>query len=170
MKGSMNYNIHTAFQEDVLAISTVIHAASAEGVGLEGTPEELEAWQEENCRLSLISSRLLSTKGTTLVAQSSSKRGTCALVGTGFAKILDDGQGYIGALYCIVKEKGLGTQILEGLIAWLSEREVKTIRVVVSGNNIPMLTLAKKFGFEIVGEEKGQYFINGTWLVLERKS
>jgi ribosomal protein S18 acetylase RimI-like enzyme len=81
----------------------------------------------------------------------------------------DDSVGYLGSLG-ILKEyqsKGLGKYLLEYRLGWISKNtKFKKIKTIVLKENIKMLNLAKKYGFQIVGEGKyrnlPEYYLEKT--------
>jgi len=165
----MNYLNREARESDLLCIKEIIRIASVEGIGIEGTQEELLAWQETNCAISLFKSRLEDSKTLLLISEiSPENKNIRGLVGTAYATIGEDDQGYIGGLYCLVKGNGIGGGLIKELSLWLEKRGARSIKIVVAGGNKPMLCLANKLGFNVIGSERGEFLKNGLWLVLEK--
>ena len=165
----MYYLNRPAIESDLLAISNIIEIASVDGVGIEGSVEELRSWQKANCSVDLIKTRINDSSTLLLVSEIlPNKEGLIGLVGTGFAQVKEDGQGYIGGLYCLARGKGVGSGLINGLSNWLIEHKARNITMVVAGGNKRMLSLANKLGFEAVGLERGEFFVNGTWLIMEK--
>lgn len=166
----MNYLNREARESDLICIQEIIKSASVEGIGIEGTQEELFAWQKTNCAISLLKSRLEDSKTLLLVSETSqTNEDIKSLVGTAYAVIKEGNKGYLGGLYCIVKGKGVGSSLIKDLSLWLEVQGAKSIEMVVAGRNKAMLSLVDKIGFEIVGSEVGEFLKNGTWLILKKK-
>lgn len=165
----MNYLNREARESDLLCIKEIIRIASVEGIGIEGTQEELFAWQKTNCAISLLKSRLEDSKTLLLVSETfQTNEDIKSLVGTAYAVIKEGNKGYLGGLYCLVKGNGIGGGLIKELSLWLEKRGARSIKIVVAGGNKPMLCLANKLGFNVIGSERGEFLKNGLWLVLEK--
>ena len=165
----MDYYTRPATILDIPEIQEIIRIASKDGVGIEGSEEELLKWQQVNCSRELIESRILDEDIFLLVTEETFKEDNKKkIVGTGYAMIKEDGIGYLGGLYCLVRGEGVGSGILVELIAWLERLGVTSSEMVVAGKNTSMLGLSKKLGFTPAGLVKGEFFPNGTWITLKK--
>lgn len=58
----------------------------------------------------------------------------------------------------------IGEMLLKYLINWANEnKEIKSINLIVWKNNLPAITLYKKYGFEYCGERKYSTIKNGEY-------
>lgn len=147
-----------AKDQDVLAISTLILAGSAEGTGIEGTIEELNAWRNENASESLIRGRISQESCQALVCEAQHKGNSLGLIGTGYASITSTNEGYIGGLYCSVRNQGIGTELIESLLTWLHNDKIDTVEMTISQKNSQMKYLASKLGFKNEGALPPDFF------------
>ena len=56
-------------------------------------------------------------------------------------------------------EKGIGTRLMENLIDWAKEKQLKRLTLEVVESNSSAIKLYKKFGFEVEGLKVGDHYI-----------
>lgn len=159
--------LHTsreAVHEDTQAISTLIIAGSADGTGVEGTPEELNNWRMANASFSKIQSRIDDPNSKLLVEVPFENSTTLGLLGTAYISVAPDHQAYLGGVYCAVRGQGVGLSLCESLLEWAAEREVHSVEMTIARRNIGMQRLASKLGFELRDEfTNDDFYKSGTF-------
>ena len=154
----LSHSIRVARDQDVLAISTLILAGSAEGTGIEGTVEELNAWRNENASETLIRARIAQESSHVLVSEAQFNSNSLGLCGSGYASVSSLNEGYIGGLYCSVRNQGIGTELIENLVSWLHSEKISDIEMTIASKNSSMKYLANKLGFKNEGPLPPDFF------------
>lgn len=75
----------------------------------------------------------------------------------GMWHVVDEGQITNIAVKKNSRKKGIGSKILEEIINWSKEHDIKVIELEVRQGNFGALELYKKYGFRAVGKRKGYY-------------
>lgn len=158
-----------ARDRDVLAISTLILAGSADGTGVQGSIEELDEWRLANAALSLISQRIEDERTLVLVSEVADGQEPVGLLGSGYANIADDGDCYIGGVACSVRGQGIGISIVSDLLQWLDANGAASIEMTIGVHNTAMEKLATRLGFRKESEFTEDRFYRtgffGNWFL-----
>ena len=75
----------------------------------------------------------------------------------GMWHVVDEGQITNIAVRKNSRKKGIGSKILEEIINWSKEHNIKVIELEVREGNFSALGLYEKYGFKAVGKRKGYY-------------
>jgi hypothetical protein len=159
------FHIRQAKPIDADSISTLILAGSEESVGDEGTAEEVDNWRNNIANINIINKRIAELNMRLVVVENSSHHTQLGIMGTGFATMNDNGEGFIGGIVAAVKGKGIEAKIMTDLLVWLRNSRVQTVSVSISHTNNNLRRLVEEFGFKMTGKETGVYFINGDFEV-----
>jgi RimJ/RimL family protein N-acetyltransferase len=164
--------IRTAGIEDAPAISSLILAGSYDGVGIEGSSDELLRWQRANASITLIEQRI--TEPNTLVLVVDGAKDDLGLLATAYAKV-ENGEGYLGGLYCGLRGQALGPTLVSYLVNWLTTQGAPVVEMTIARHNVAMNTLSAKHGFVLESEfDNDQYFatsgVFGRWFLRTTES
>lgn len=157
---NLNHYNRPANLFDAQSISTLILAGSADGVGVEGTAEELERWRLAHA-LSSTSLQRISDKNTLVLVTEADQ--FIGLLGTAYSTMSKPGHFYVGGLYCAVRGQGVGESLLSDQIDYVRKQNGSLAQMTVARDNVAMNHLATKFGFEIESEFVDEFFPSGVF-------
>lgn len=159
----LNFHVRAAKPVDASSISTLILAGSEEAVGSEGTPEEVDNWRSNVANINIINKRINEPSIRMAVAENSSHHTQLGIIGTGYATVNENGEGFIGGITSAVKEKGIEAQIIKDLANWLKSSRAHVISISISHTNENLKKIVEQFGFKMNGKETGVYFMRGEF-------
>jgi len=88
----------------------------------------------------------------------------------GMWKVLDEGHITNIAVHPEYRGNGIGSLLLEGLVALARTEEISSLTLEVRRSNKAALHLYGKYGFEVAGNRKGYYADNGEDAIIMWKN
>ncbi len=154
---------------EVPAVASLIREVAPLAFEGLGTPEQMYRWLDQHAGESVISARV--TNPNCVVVAAKSDRGE--IVGTAYLELSADEaslSGYLGGLYCRVRDRGLGTAIIRVLVQLAGSLGVSVVSLSVAAKNTRMLHVARRLGFmETSRYVDKEFFPTDVFVVLAMK-